>query len=283
MPYTLLSNLSRLTVFASTIVALGLIATSAQAGMFNPPPNQDAPKQSTGGASRGSFFTPPPDNQTPQTTGGASRGNFFKPMRRRAPQTTAGGAARTANADTIVAANLMAVLPRTYYGTTVLAHPTILAYLPASKANTAVFSLKNEAGKTLYQSEMTVPQSGGVMRLILPSSAPELAVGQNYQWFLGVKVDGELSPSTPYIDGWIQRIQPPSEITLAMQQGSALRRATALGANGIWYDCADTLANWRQQQPENSELKTYWSELLQGVGLEPIADSPVITVRVDND
>ncbi|NJR42775.1 MAG: DUF928 domain-containing protein, partial [Akkermansiaceae bacterium] len=36
-----------------------------------------------------------------------------------------------------------------------------------------------------------------------------------------VKVDGQLSPSTPYVDGWIQRIQPSAELATAMQQEDA--------------------------------------------------------------
>ncbi len=47
-----------------------------------------------------------------------------------------------------------------------------------------------------------------VIAIKLPADAPALAVGKNYQWFLALKIDGQLNQSTPYVDGWIQRIQP---------------------------------------------------------------------------
>ncbi|NJM99623.1 MAG: DUF928 domain-containing protein, partial [Phormidesmis sp. RL_2_1] len=130
----------------------------------------------TGGASRGNFFTPPADNSAPRSaTGGASRGSFFIPPAddNTAPQGSTGGASRgldSASSDwadeavvntsdtarsniygvteaaTLIsaAASMLAVMPESFYGTTLEARPTILVYVPASTADTAVFSLKQK-------------------------------------------------------------------------------------------------------------------------------------------
>ncbi len=294
---------------ALSLMALiaGPVCDSAYAVTFTPPANSGAPSRATGGASRGNFFTPPANGNTPKrTTGGASRGNLFTPTTGSGvPQRTRGGASRgdlfkPANGKgtarrasggasrvgtyylnpSIVGAEgpaaLIALLPQTFHGTTVSERPTILVYIPASNAEEAVFSLKDEAGNMQYQ--MTVPVAGktGVVPIKLPTDAPALAIGKNYQWFLALKVDGQLSPSTPYVDGWVQRIQPNTELTTAMQQGDALELATAFGKNGVWYDCVATMATLHASQPSDITLSKQWTELLSSVGLKEITTAPVL-------
>ncbi|MBL1179195.1 DUF928 domain-containing protein [Pantanalinema sp. GBBB05] len=258
---------------------------ASRGNLFTPAAGSGTPNQATGGASRGNLFTPAAGNGTPQqATGGASRGNLFTPAAGSGtPQQASGGASRVGtyyiNPSMVGAAGpaaLIALLPQTFYGTTVSDHPTFLAYLPASNATEAVFSLKDEAGNLQYQ--MTIPVAGqvGVMAINLPTEAPALAVGKNYQWLLAIKVDGQLSPSTPYVDGWVQRVQPSAELTASLQQEDALKRAEALGKSGIWYDCAATLAKVYANQPTNEALTKQWAELLSSVGLQEISTVPIV-------
>ncbi|MDZ8053159.1 MAG: DUF928 domain-containing protein [Aulosira sp. ZfuVER01] len=258
---------------------------ASRGNLFTPSAGKGTPQQATGGASRGNLFTPSAGKGTPQqATGGASRGNLFTPASgKEAPQQASGGASRVGtyylNPSTVAAggpAALIALLPQNFYGTTVSERPTILVYLPASNAEEAVFSLKDEAGNTQHQ--MTIPIAGkaGVIAVKLPANAPALAVGKNYQWFLAVKVDGQLGPSTPYVDGWIQRIQPTAELAAAMQQEDALKRAAAFGKNGVWYDCVATLAALHTTQPNNVTLSKQWDELLSSVSLKEIVTAPLL-------
>ncbi|MCG6136096.1 MAG: DUF928 domain-containing protein [Nostoc sp. LLA-1] len=296
---------------ASTLSVMALLASnawsSAYAVTFTPPPKNPTPSQATGGASRGSFFVPASGKGAPrQATGGASRGNLFTPTAGKgaprqatggasrgslftptagkgAPRQASGGASRVGtyylNASIVEStgpAALIALLPQSFYGTTVSERPTILVYLPASNAEEAVFSLKDEAGNMQHQ--MTVPVAGktGVIAIKLPADAPALAVGKNYQWFLALKIDGKLSPSTPYVDGWIQRIQPSTELATAMQQEDALKRATTLGKNGVWYDCVATLAALHTAQPTNVTLANQWEELLVSASLKELIKAPLV-------
>ncbi|MEH2247744.1 DUF928 domain-containing protein [Nostoc sp.] len=252
---------------------------ASRGNMFTPPAGKGAPRQATGGASRGNLFTPTPGKGAPrQATGGASRGNLFTPTPGKgAPQQATGGASRVgtyylnpSTVSTTEPAALIALLPQSFYGTTVSERPTILVYLPASNAQEAVFSLKDEAGNMQHQMNIPVAGKTGVIAIKLPANAPALTVGKNYQWFLALKVDGQLSPSTPYVDGWVQRIQPSAELAIAMQEQDALKRATALGKNGVWYDCVATLATVYTVQPSNATLRKQWEELLSSVSLKEI-------------
>ncbi|MDJ0734170.1 MAG: DUF928 domain-containing protein [Nostocaceae cyanobacterium] len=270
----------------------------ASRGSLFTPPVKFAPNSSVGGASRGNLFTPKPRQSSPnQTTGGASRGELFTPVSgKRAsrgelftpvsgkgtPQSAASAASRDGsyylnhlNASTGPAA-ILAVVPQTYFGTTVSERPTILVYLPESGAKEAIFSLKDDAGNTLHQ--MTLPVSGkaGVVSIQVPTT---LKVEQNYQWFLALKLDEELSPRTPYVDGWIQRIQPNPEVAKAMQEKDLLKQAEAFGKHGVWYDCVATLAKLQAEEPNNKSLNQHWSELLASVGLKDIDQVPVIVLK----
>ncbi|QIR40895.1 DUF928 domain-containing protein [Tolypothrix sp. PCC 7910] len=256
---------------------------ASRGSLFTPTSGKGTPRQATGGASRGSLFAPSAGKGTPrQATGGASRGDLFTPVSGKGtPQQAAGGASRVGtyelNPSTVAAtgpAALIALLPESFYGTTLSERPTILVYIPASNAAEAVFSLKDEAGNTQYQMTIPVVDKSGVIAVQLPADAPALAVNKNYHWFLALKVDGELSPSTPYVDGWIQRIQPNAELATAMLDQDALKRATALGKNGVWYDCVATLAMLHTNQPTNVNLGKQWEELLSSVSLKELAKAP---------
>ncbi|MCC5634646.1 DUF928 domain-containing protein [Nostoc sp. CHAB 5844] len=258
---------------------------ASRGNLFTPTKGNSAPRQATGGASRGNLFTPAKGNSTPrQATGGASRGNLFTPAKgNSAPQQASGGASRVGtyylNPSTVAAegpAALIALLPQSFYGTTISERPTILVYLPTSNAEEAVFSLKDEAGNTQYQMSIPVGGKAGVIPVKLPADAPALAVGKNYQWFLALKVDRTLSPSTPYVDGWIHRIQPTAELATAMQQQDALQRAAAFGQNGVWYDCVAALAALHTAQPNNATIIKQWEELLSSVSLKDIVTVPVV-------
>ncbi|MEH2389823.1 MAG: DUF928 domain-containing protein [Nostoc sp.] len=274
---------------AGTLSVIALIGsnawTSANAVTFTPPTNSGSPSQATGGASRGNLFTPAAGKGAPQQgSGGASRGDLFTPaVGKGTPQQGSGGASRVGtyylNPSTVSAtepAALIALLPQNFYGTTVSERPTILVYLPASNAQEAVFSLKDEAGNIQHQMKIPVAGKTGVIAIKLPANAPALTVGKNYQWFLALKLGGQLSPSTPYVNGWVQRIQPSAELATAMQGQDALKRATTLGKNGVWYDCVATLAAVYTAQPSNATLRKEWEELLSSVSLKEIVTANLL-------
>jgi hypothetical protein len=263
----------------------GLTATQSLAIGFSPAPSRGTPSQATGGASRGGFFKPTGTSAPQQATGGASRGRFFRPAAGKGlPRRASGGASRVGRYD-LNASNtgtsqgpmaLMAMLPQNYSGTTIAARPTIMVYVPESTAQTAVFSLKDATGNMVYQQQLSVSGQAGLVAIALPANAPALTVGQDYQWYMALQVDGELNPSTPYVDGWIQRIEASPTIAAAMAQSDPLKQAEVLGANGVWYDCAAKLAGLRASQPDRAELKQHWAELLESVGLQEVSQVPLV-------
>ncbi|MEL6553980.1 MAG: DUF928 domain-containing protein [Cyanobacteria bacterium J06621_11] len=256
---------------------------ASRGGFFTPAPDNNAPSESTGGASRGDFFTPAPDNNAPsESAGGASRGDFFTPAPDNdMPSETTGGMSGGSRGNTYgvtdaaTVASMLAVTPDSFYGTTLEARPTILVYVPASNASEAVFSLKTEDKDFVYQMMVAVPRGGGVVAVTLPAEAPELAVDQNYQWYLAMMLDNELSPASPFVDGWVKRISPSTELASRLELGEGLADVAQLGANGIWYDTVAQLARLNEAEASD-EMAGHWYELLESVGLAEIAAAPVV-------
>jgi hypothetical protein len=250
----------------------------ATRGGFIPPSDQAAPSQATGGATR-SGFVPPAENAAPrQASGGATRDGFIPPSDNALPTSATGGSSRTnlyghlpSQSGEIV--SMLAITPQSFYGTTLLERPTMLIYVPESGAVDAIFSLKDEAGHIIYQTRIAVPGQSGVVAVQIPADAPALEVGKNYQWLFALLVDGTLSPSTPYVDAWIKRIQPSPELAQQLQRGSLQQNAEILASQGVWYDSAALFAELQMQADPtvNPTLMQDWQELLNSVGLETVA------------
>lgn len=268
---------------------------ASRSSFFVPPTENSAPRSSTGGASRDSFFVPPAENGAPKiTTGAASRDSFFAPPADQAASrdlTSGASQGLAESVDTVAvstghletsgvpiaaaADSMRALLPDSFYGKTLEARPTILVYIPPSNAYSAVFSLKNEAKDTLYETTLLVPETGGVISVQIPDEAPELAIAQNYQWYVALEIDGALAPASPFVEGWVRRIAPSSQLAQTLSQSDELSRVAALGASGIWYDTAAQLASLQVAQ-ENDVLSDHWTELLESVGLADIAAAPIV-------
>jgi hypothetical protein len=254
----------------------------ASRGSFIPPANNATPQQSTGGASRGSFV-PPANNATPQqSTGGASRHSFAPPSDNATLRSYAGGASRTnlygylpaeAGAQPL---SMLAITPENFYGTTLLERPTFLVYVPQSDATEAIFSLKDEAGNIVYQTVVAVPGQSGIVAVQVPTDAPGLELGKPYQWLFALLVEGNLSPSTPYVDAWVSRIEPDLALAEQLQQGTAHQNAETLAANGVWYDSVALLTDLQMtgmgqgNSVTTLEQRQDWQELLNSVGLETV-------------
>ncbi|NJM45837.1 MAG: DUF928 domain-containing protein [Alkalinema sp. RU_4_3] len=249
---------------------------------FRPNSRNAAPRQSVGGASRGVKFMPAPGGKSARSSyGGASRGVLFAPKKGKGmPRRSDGGASRTNlyggynNGNESL--NMQAMTPENFFGTTLEARPTIMVYLPESDAKEAVFTLKDDAKNLHYQ--MVVPVSGqaGVMALQLPSDAPELELEQDYQWYVALKVEQELVPGTPFVDGWVKRIRATPELTQQLANQSSQKQAEILAAEGIWYDSAALLAQAYKMDSKNEAIAQDWKDLLGSVNLTEIADPALL-------
>lgn len=256
---------------------------------FTPPSDHSTPRQTSGGASRGeTFFIPLPDHTTPrQTYGGASReGAFIPPPDNATPSSTTGGGSRTgeyanteANEDLlgVPALSMLAMTPSNFYGLTLSERPTFMAYIPASTSTQAIFSLKDEAQTVVYEKVLPLDGKAGIIAVQLPDDAPALNLDQYYQWFVTIQTEEYLTPSSPFVEAWVKRVTPTSDMAQVLESGDAIAMAEALAQAGIWYDTSAILAELQREAslPSNTRV-AHWTELLSSVGLENLATVPVV-------
>jgi Domain of Unknown Function (DUF928) len=273
---------------------------ASRGSFFTPPDDSPVPQRAGGGASRGSFFTPPADRPAPRrAAGGAARGDSPDPVpsaivvppmvqpiapvqpdpieQDRSARGNEYGTSLAPDYSTVV---MLGLMPQNFYGTTILGHPTILVYLPESGAQEAVFSLKDEDRNLRYYVTVPISGKGGVYAFQLPTNTPALEINTNYQWFVALKREGSLTPGSPFVDGWIKRIDASPELSASLAaplaQADVLAQAKVLGAAGVWYDTVASLAALRRQQPDSEAIAGHWNELLTSVGLQEIATAPLV-------
>lgn len=86
--------------------------------------------------------------------------------------------------------------------------------------------------------------------------------------------DPKSSSDNFYVDAWVQRvaIAPELQNQLKAKPGDYV----AYAANNIWYDTLTNLAELRRNSPQNVVINRDWVELLKSVGLEDLAQTPIV-------
>jgi Domain of Unknown Function (DUF928) len=258
------------------------------------PPGQDAPSRAEGGASRGGVnFMPPGDLSPTQSAGGAARGVSFESPgddRPSSEQIAGGGASRnslgaegsTSNTVQTVAAvgiephAAIPLLPPNQHGRTAQARPTFFVYIPENSIGRIFFSVQDEHRNSHYQTFIDLSGQKGILSFTLPDDAPPLEANKNYEWYFVMLEGNKMRPDSASVSGWIKRVDPSESLAQSQQSGATMALAESYAKEGIWYDTLETLVELKRLQPSNLALNTEWGDLLEQVGLEPIAANPIV-------
>jgi Domain of Unknown Function (DUF928) len=154
--------------------------------------------------------------------------------------------------------DVSALLPRSQWGLTTLAHPTIWLNAPKGiAANVPLeFVLQNAAGKTLFKERIdAAATSAGTTQIPFPAAAPALQVNQQYRWSIAIYCDAEVPDQPLTVRGGISRsaLSPTATEDLAKAK-TAIEQAAIYAEEGIWYDSLTTLG---------PELGIPWQDLLE--------------------
>jgi len=156
---------------------------------------------------------------------------------------------------------LTALVPKDLKGETTAEYPVFWFYIPDApeNINTIEFSVHNQdETKTLYRTSVKFTKTPGVIGIPLPSK-PEysLQLNQSYRWRLMVRCDQKVSSGNDLeITGLVTRVpQSPN----------------------AWYDQLTNLGKRYLAEPQNPEVKKAWVEMLKSVGLEELAQEPLVS------
>jgi Domain of Unknown Function (DUF928) len=233
------------------------------------PPGESAPSDSSSGGIRGDVgFQAPGEAAPSDSSSGGIRGEVdYQTPTESAPQSSIGGSAQANRASVVIP-----LLPDGRYGHTASARPTLLVYVPPTATRQVFFSVQDEDRNPVYQTVLNISGRGGVVSITLPESAPELETGKNYAWFFApIEPNGTLRPDNYGVTGWMKRVDSPA-VAIA---STPVERAKAYAEAGIWYDTIAVLAAAQQADPQNTTLAGEWKDLLAQVGLEGVATQSV--------
>jgi hypothetical protein len=141
-------------------------------------------------------------------------------------------------------------------------------YAPEDITSAEFLVLNRDETEYVYETQFTLPKTPGIVSISLPLSAKtSLETGKFYHWYLTLKCKGSTS-NTPDIemDGWVQR---------TLHKPSTTNQIDTAAPEG-WYDAVNNLANRLIASPQDTKLKQEWTDLLKSVGLENLAQEPLI-------
>jgi hypothetical protein len=150
-------------------------------------------------------------------------------------------------------------------GLTTAEYPVLWFYIPyaAEDIHSIEFSVherEKEDTATFYRTSLQLTKTPGVIGIPLPST-PEysLKLNESYHWYFKVNCDPQEQPEKAIVlDGWVTRVQPSPKLV-----------------GVIWYDELTNRAKRYLSEPQNTQVKNAWAELLKAVGLEELAQAPL--------
>ncbi|MGB3615243.1 MAG: DUF928 domain-containing protein [Elainellaceae cyanobacterium] len=159
------------------------------------------------------------------------------------------------------------------WGQTLEPAPTIWFYVPypPEAIHSADFELLDEQHQLVAQGTgLEITATPGVIRYTPELDVP-LVVGKTYRWNLLLRFDPLEPAADELVSGRIKRVAPSTTLRQQLDgSSSALQQASLLGEAGIWYDMVTMLST------VYAEHSAAWVDLLRSVGLEAIADEPLV-------
>ena len=193
-----------------------------------------------------------------------------------------------------------AILPPTSLALTTTDRPTFFLYVPHATAAKTVgkkddsgcnqnvnnsnfretfdveFELVDEQEQKIYQTVFTIAGTPGIISFTLPKNAPPLELNKYYRWYFEVICDPEDRSGDSVVSGWTRRVEVSPNLAKELAQASPTDRPAIYAQFGIWHDTLTALAQLRKSKPNDVPLANAWAELLKSVGLEKIAQEPLV-------
>ncbi|NJM97393.1 MAG: DUF928 domain-containing protein [Phormidesmis sp. RL_2_1] len=199
---------------------------------------------------------------------------FVPPASDGAPRRTRSGATRVPEQ-----CGGLPLLPATGSGLTASEQLSLYVYFAkGSTVSQAMLSMKTADESEYYETSVSLPQeqfaeNGAVVEIKLPETLPNLVAGEDYSWSLVLMCNGQLRPDSPVLEGGIKRV---AAVVSEREGASLAEQAEMYGQAGLWYDWLSTLALMRTKEPNSAQLIDTWSGILSTVGLEDVAETPLI-------
>lgn len=131
----------------------------------------------------------------------------------------------------------------------------------------------SETKEIIYQTEVQISPTAGIIEVALPQqSQNSLKLNKNYAWYLRGYCSADFRDKPDItLSGWVQPIPLNSQLQNQLELSDSQKYDVYL-ENEIMYDAITTLAKQYRTEPENPELNNAWTNLLDILGLEELAE-----------
>ncbi|MDX2243863.1 MAG: DUF928 domain-containing protein [Leptolyngbyaceae cyanobacterium bins.302] len=164
---------------------------------------------------------------------------------------------------------VMPLVPNNHVGQTLSKRPTFLAYVSGAKA--VEFTLVEPNVEKPLVVKTVEPDAQGLVRIELPETAPDLAVGKDYRWSVSVVCNPNRRSNDVFAQSWIQRVESSAELQQKLSTASSEQeRARIYAEVGVWYDAIAALTKANQSNPHNLDIRNDLTALLNQENLNQI-------------
>lgn len=173
---------------------------------------------------------------------------------------------------------LTALVPDSSTGFTLAPSPSLWFYLPyrLTEQHSLEFVLKDSQDDLVYTKTLAGNETApGIVNFRLPQSVI-LDTAQSYEWYLLVQCDADNQERFVFVNGAIRRLERP-ELQQQLATLPTAARSNLYAGESIWYDALDSMATQLQDAPQNDQIRTEWTQLLQSIGLPELATEPIGT------
>jgi hypothetical protein len=193
---------------------------------------------------------------------------------RGAPKTTIGGGTRGEMTHCLTQGEnttpLVALMPnRENIAQTATLTPTLYIYVPDTIATTGELVIVNSQNQEVYQTQFALPKVSGIIKVKIPARA-NLKPENTYKWSFMVICDPRYRYKDKSVEGQLEMVKMPKSTEENLKNRTSLEKAMIYATSNLWFETLDTVAQLRTKVPEE------WTSLLQSVGLELLAEKPLI-------
>jgi Domain of Unknown Function (DUF928) len=192
------------------------------------------------------------------------------------------GTGSRSNSCPVMKTPITALIPFNSLGLTVDKSPTLWFFIPyqPGQISSGEFSLQDEENNDVYRTPLTLPEKPGIVSFTIPREV-SLEPNKEYKWFLKMYCRDAANPKftklSDFVYGLVKWVSLTPALENRLKNATVPRERISLYAeNGIWYSALTDLAKLRLAQPNNPILNQDWANLLQDVGLEDLANEPII-------
>lgn len=199
----------------------------------------------------------------------SNSGFSYRPPMRGAPAARIGGGTRGIGESTLE----LVVLAPDHTGLTTKEQPTLYWYVSEPVSAQLEVTLINDKNiDPELEQVITIPTDAGIQSFDLSQTKAKLTLGVEYRWFISAIADENQRSNDVVASGTIQRIKPSKTLKRKIDNATENTLASAYAEEGIWYDTIDELSRMIKKSPDNFQLITQRSVLLEQVGLQAAAD-----------